>query len=90
MCWNERLYLGHESRSPPSHSSAGDTPSPIPPTVDSAYRNHTSLSAYMPYMLGGGYVLSQDLARLVLEVNTLGREQHGEGTSSSYSGGCVE
>ena len=83
MCQSERLYLGHESRSPPprttpAHAEAGSlADDKAPPVVDSAYRNHTALSSYMPYMMGGGYVLSHDLVRLVLEVNSLGRGDPG-------------
>ena len=36
---------------------------------DVEYLNHTSLKTYMPYMMGGGYVLSADLARVILGIN---------------------
>ncbi len=36
---------------------------------DVEYLNHTSLKTYMPYMMGGGYVLSADLAHVILGIN---------------------
>ena len=33
------------------------------------YLNHTSLKTYFPYMMGGGYVLSADLAHVILGIN---------------------
>jgi hypothetical protein len=36
---------------------------------DVEYLEHTSLKTYMPYMMGGGYVLSADLAHVILGIN---------------------
>lgn len=36
---------------------------------DVEYLNHTSLKTYFPYMMGGGYVLSADLAHVILGIN---------------------
>jgi hypothetical protein len=36
---------------------------------DVEYLKHTSLKTYMPYMMGGGYVLSADLAHVILGIN---------------------
>ncbi|RMZ52654.1 hypothetical protein APUTEX25_000773 [Auxenochlorella protothecoides] len=72
-CEHERLYLGREQRPTASLQERVDVTGQPPRRrgrVDAVYAAHTSLSSYMPYMLGGGYVLSRDLAQLVLEVNT--------------------
>ena len=37
------------------------------------YLNHTSLKTYFPYMMGGGYVLSADLAAVILGINQQSR-----------------
>ena len=41
---------------------------------DVEYLNHTSLKTYFPYMMGGGYVLSADLAAVILGIN---QQSHG-------------
>jgi hypothetical protein len=43
-------------------------------TQDVEYLNHTSLKTYFPYMMGGGYVLSADLAAVILGIN---QQSHG-------------
>ena len=40
---------------------------------DVEYLNHTSLKTYFPYMMGGGYVLSADLAAVILGINQQSR-----------------
>ena len=49
---------------PPAYLPHAIQPSTHLSQVDAAYAAHTSLKAYMPYMLGGGYVLSADLAEV--------------------------
>ena len=41
----------------------------LPWLQDVEYLNHTSLKTYFPYMMGGGYVLSADLAHVILGIN---------------------
>lgn len=43
---------------------------------DEEYLRHTSLKKYMPYMLGGGYILSADLAQVILGINRQSKEQN--------------
>ena len=43
------------------------------PAQDVEYLNHTSLKTYFPYMMGGGYVLSADLAAVILGINQQSR-----------------
>ena len=52
------------------HQGSFSTPS------DDEYLRHTSLKKYMPYMLGGGYVLSSDLAEVILGINRQSKDQN--------------
>lgn len=52
------------------HQGSVNTPS------DDEYLRHTSLKKYMPYMLGGGYVLSSDLAEVILGINSQSKDQN--------------
>lgn len=57
-CRDERIYFGREIRNNVVRVGAGDK------WQDLDYLNHTSLKTYMPYMMGGGYVVSSDLAQV--------------------------
>lgn len=55
---------------------------------DVEYLNHTSLKTYMPYMMGGGYVLSADLARVILGINRQVTSIPRRTTSLRYKPNC--
>ena len=66
-CRNERLYLGEEKRNGEVITASGNKWSNV------EYWEHMGLREYMPYMFGGGYVFSSDIARALHLANQASR-----------------
>lgn len=78
-CRNERLYLGEEKRNGEVITAAGNKWSNV------EYWEHVGLREYLPYMFGGGYAFSSDIARALHLANKASRPAAAGGGS-----GCRE
>ncbi|KDD74010.1 hypothetical protein H632_c1655p0, partial [Helicosporidium sp. ATCC 50920] len=63
-CEHERLYMGRMARHSEVLLAAGHK------WNNAAFHDHTGLSVYPNYMMGGGYVLSGDAARVLVDVHS--------------------
>jgi len=63
MCRNERLYMGRMCTESEVLLQPGHKWNNI------VFYNHTGLKTYPNYMMGGGYILSGDVSKMLLEMN---------------------
>lgn len=63
VCRNERLYMGRMCTESEVLLQPGHKWNNI------VFYNHTGLKTYPNYMMGGGYILSGDVSKMLLEMN---------------------